>query len=590
MSLNRHSLYALATLVLCLGNQPLLAENRTAADILPETVAVYAELANSDSILQHPLREKLLKSQVVKEILRTPDLLKLRGGITIAELALGNTLEIIAGKLSARGLVLAVDAESSGAILLAHGENQQSSAEFVEKLVALARKDEGRDKTIQLMRELEYRGYHVYERDKIAFAAIDDWLFVTNKGQLGKLAVDRYLDRKTGSLAENDSFKQALAARQAQHPAPSKQTELLWVWANLPVLREKGVTNKLSKEFAKNPIAELILGGVLDSVVKSPYVSGTVLASHQSLQLRIATPHKSEWVSSSREFFFGPRGMGRAKPLIELNDSLLSVSLYRNVSAMWVRAGDLFSEEVNEKLAQADSSLTTLFSGRDFGEDILGAIKPELRIVVKRQTFALRSPRPSIKLPSFALIAELREPEIMQRELKRIFQSLIGFLNVAGANNGQPQLDLDFEKTQSGALVMATYAAEVDRLKDEEAPIQFNFSPCLAFEGKFAVVSSSVELAREATEHLRTEGIRTESTIESQHNTEIRLNADVARSVLDANRRQLVAQNMLEKGHSKEQAETEINTLLQLLELLQNVHLTLDAGEELAVNVGLELK
>ena len=47
-------------------------------------------------------------------------------------------------------------------------------------------------------------------------------------------------------------------------------------------------------------------------------------------------------------------------------DTIVSLSSYRDVSAMWLRAGDLFNEQTNEELAKADSGLTTLFSGKDF--------------------------------------------------------------------------------------------------------------------------------------------------------------------------------------------------------------------------------
>ncbi len=52
---------------------------------------------------------------------------------------------------------------------------------------------------------------------------------------------------------------------------------------------------------------------------------------------------------------------------------------------MWLRAGDLFDEGMNEKLAQADSQLATLFSGKDFGEDILSAFAPQVQFLATRR-------------------------------------------------------------------------------------------------------------------------------------------------------------------------------------------------------------
>ena len=139
---------------------------------------------------------------------------------------------------------------------------------------------------------------------------------------------------------------------------------------------------------------------------------------------------------------------------------------------MWRRAGDLFNEQTNEELAKADSGLTTLFGGKDFGEDILGALRPETQVVVARQVFAAGQSTPAIKLPAFGLVAELKDPAKMQPELRRTFQSLIGFLNVVGAMNGQPQLDLDMEKSDAAQFVTASYLPDPDakdqrRLEDQ---------------------------------------------------------------------------------------------------------------------------
>ena len=82
---------------------------------------------------------------------------------------------------------------------------------------------------------------------------------------------------------------------------------------------------------------------------------------------------------------------------------------------MWRGRGDLFNEQMNEELAKADSGLTTLFGGKDFGEDILGAFRPETQVVVARQHFAKGQPTPDIQLPAFGLVAEMKDPEKMHR-------------------------------------------------------------------------------------------------------------------------------------------------------------------------------
>jgi hypothetical protein len=246
---------------------------------------------------------------------------------------------------------------------------------------------------------------------------------------------------------------------------------------------------------------------------------------------------------------------------------------------MWLRAGDLFDATVNDQLAQADSTLTTLFSGRDFGEEILGAIYPEVRIVVSHQDFKEASNMPAVKLPEFALVAKLRNPALMKQELKRIFQSLVGFINVTSAMNGQPQLDLDIEGDSAQQYYTARFVREVDRKDNAELPVQFNFSPCLAFVDDFVVLSSTVSLTKQMAVQLKSSAGENASPASSTaKNTILNVQAAALREALEANRKLMVSQNMVENGHSKSEAETEVGLLLAVLKMLDqmNVDLSFD--------------
>jgi hypothetical protein len=56
--------------------------------------------------------------------------------------------------------------------------------------------------------------------------------------------------------------------------------------------------------------------------------------------------------------------------------------------------------------------------------------------------------------------------------------------------------------------------------------------------------------------------------------------------VLADNRTQLIAQNMLEKGHDEEAAESEVDALLALLDVFRAADLRIDVAEdELQLNL-----
>jgi hypothetical protein len=249
----------------------------------------------------------------------------------------------------------------------------------------------------------------------------------------------------------------------------------------------------------------------------------------------------------------------------------------------------LLSEQANEELAKADSGLSTLFSGKDFGEDILGAFRPEVQIVVARQAFAEGQPAPAIKLPAFGWVAELKDPAMMQPELRRTFQNLIGFFNVVGAMNGQPQLELDVEKTGEAEFVTATHLADPNAKDPGALKINYNFSPSIAFAGNRFVLASTKALAHS----LATASATKERPGDKAHivNTDAVLHLDVLRHILADNRAQLVAQNMLAEGHTKDEAETAIDVLLKLVGWFDQLVLSLDTTpSELHATVNVSIK
>ncbi|MBI2479118.1 MAG: hypothetical protein HYV60_10940, partial [Planctomycetia bacterium] len=246
------------------------------------------------------------------------------------------------------------------------------------------------------------------------------------------------------------------------------------------------------------------------------------------------------------------------------------------------RVGDLFTDNIVDQFAKAEGTLSTLFSGKDFGEDILGEVHPEIQVVVARQTFAADAPQPAIKLPAFAAVFRLKDPETVGPDFRRTYQSLIGFLNITGSMNGQPQLNLDIEKEDNYQIVSATYLLE----KDASAgglKIHYNFSPSIAFVGEHFVVSSTTALARQLAQTVG-QGNQQNTDL----NSTIKLDVRGVSDVLADNRAQLVAQNMLAEGNSKEEAERTIGDLLDLLGVAESATIDLGVGDN-ALRASLEI-
>jgi hypothetical protein len=539
--------------------------DESSSKYLPPSTALYLEVPRPAELLSlifdHPLREKIESLEPYRAATNSQPYKRFLLARTVVEGQVEMPWREALETFLAHGLVLAVDRETEGTALVIHGKDEASMRLLRDKLIEFAKLDANPDR----LKQGSYRGIDVQQFDKIAFAAVGSRLFFTNQKELGKDILDRMLDGGE-SLADQSGYR---SARETQ-----KKALLAWGYADVESLRDAGVARNVFFDQINQPVAELIFGGIQSSLQKTPHATASLAGDHSGLRLAVEMPHQADWVPDSRDYYFGPEGAGRARGLPDLPETLFALSTYRNFSEMWLRAGDLFNADVNDGIAQADANLTTLFAGRDFGEDILGSFEPEARFIAVRQGFDPGAPTPTIKLPAFAAIFELRDPDTMTRELRRTFQSLVGFLNVVGAMNGQHQLELGSEAVGSdGELVTATYVPEVGEEDSTDAKIVFNFSPSLGFVGDRCVVASSVPLARALIEHQESEPEGTDD------NTRAKLHANVLRDVLADNRSQLVAQNMLEEGNTKEQAEANIDLLLQVIGYLRGANASLQTTD-----------
>jgi len=569
------------------GQAKLETKDNDPLSWMPASTLVYLKLEPIGSLLSHPLRTRIQSDETVQALWKSEPLKELRGGIAVSELVLGAKIETLARDLTKFGAHLCIN-DQGEVVLLARTRSERWLKDYVQKIVTLARGDSNKNKPGKVS-ETTYRGIRGYEVNKLIVAQMDDWLLVANKPEIAKATVDQMLDKNKKSLDASPFYQRAKEF--AERFDSNSKGSIATVYLDMDNIR-KAKAGWAKKIFSNKPrefVAELLFGGLLATLDQSPMAIGRLALNESGANMEFLSPSQPEWFAETREFYVGPNSKGVAERAWKIHQGLASLSTYRNLSELWLRAGDLFDQKVNDQLAQADNTLTTLFSGRDFGTDILGALEPQLQIVSASQSFP-NALKPSIRLPSFALIGKLKEPESMQRDLKRIFQSFVGFLNVAGAMEGQPQLDLESEIVGDAKIYWAEYVVDKDRKYENGLPVQFNFSPSVAFLGDRVVVSSTSALARQLISEMANPSSHHEPSLMSpQLNTSMELDLAMIRDVLLDNRDQLITQNMLEKGHSKKEAQGEVDVLLGLMQLLGSASAQLSFDERVRLNIQVDL-
>ena len=565
--------FRLITLVCCsigLFVAPnLRAGDMTASQLLPDTTVGYVEITDTAAIMaslyDHPVSHHIQNLDVWKTATQTEQYRAFLTGRKFLEIQIGSDWRPALEELSVGGIFAAYDAATQGAVILMKSKDDATAENFRTKILELTRLNEEKNGKTD-----EYRDVTIYKVDKQSGSAVvGNWIVLTNKGELGKSILDRLLDQKpsdtnteiSGTLSANAQFKATYALRNADSQA--------WAYGNIQTIRDAGAAKKFFEGKAENPLAEALVGGIQSVLQHAPFVTADMKLTEAGLTMKFQTPWQGDWIPEERAYFFGPDSNGSAPVLPEIPDTLLTLSTYRDISQMWLRAGDLFDEQMNDKLAEADSGLSTIFAGRDFGEEILGALDPQMGLIVTRQSFENVSPVPALKLPAFALILKLRDAETMRPELRRTFQSVIGFFNIVGAMEGRPQLEMDMAKVNDVDLITSHYVPEKKDKDSTTADMIFNFSPSAAFSGDQFILASTADLAKQLA------SAPAARASDNGVNTQMALHAEAIRDALSDNREQLISQNMLEEGHSREEAEAAIDLVFEFVRCIKGAGMTL---------------
>ncbi len=544
------------------AGQKAVADAAPASTVLPATTVLYAQWTDVKGLLatvfDHPLRTQIESLPAHQQATASEPYEKFLVGQRMFENLMQMSWREAIETFAEKGIALAFDGSSQAVAVIVTGKDDQSMQLFREKLLTLV----SMAKSGKLVKQVQYRGVQANRIDDIRIAVVGNRLLLTNDSQLGKSVLDRMLGDDVPTLSDNDHFRQALAMKQADATA--------WAFANVETIRDAGVAKHVFDDQINQPVAELLLGGIQSNLQHAPFVCANLIVRTEQLKLQIRSPHQSDWVDEARAYYFGTKGDGRGLAIAAVPETLFTFSTHRDFAEMWLRAGDLFDVRVNDEFAKADATLTTLFAGRDFGEDILGSFEPEVAFVAVRNHFRDDQPRPTIKLPAFGVVMTMKRPQTMTRELRRTFQSMVGFFNVIGAMNGQRQLELGSDAINDHAqLFSSAYVPEEDDRESSDAPIAFNFSPTIGFADDRFVLASTTELARQLTVAKAPQPNRIAA------NTAARVHADVLQHVLADNREQLIAQNMLEDGNSHDEAQAAIELLLEVVGYLRDASVRL---------------
>jgi hypothetical protein len=564
---------------LCLVAASANAQGADPAQLAPETTVLYAEISNPGPLLDIALAPKTLKlienSEGYQKYQQSEKYQHVQAVRSLLETRLGKSWDAAVRDLLGGGLTICFDPAANSGFLAVRSRDRELLAKLNSTLIELIENDAKTNGRPSPIKSQEYQGLTGWTLGGgEVHVIVDDLLLVSNKADTLKSAIDRYRDPSAKNLAGKEGF--------AGVRAKQSVGTIGWSWVDLATVRQDpNVQNGLNKR-SDNPVVELLLAGVIDSLKQAPFITSSLAYDAGRLRLRAELPRQAAATSATRAWFFASSSGERA---ITPPGTIGTFTMFRDLAGLWLARDELFDEATVAKFAQADTQLGLFFSGRDFGPEVLGELEAPVQVVVARQEYPADKPKPALKLPAFALVLKLKHPDDFAPELLMTYQKFIGIFNITGGQEGRPQLLLSTEEYQGATISKGTYLHD-SKADKEKAPPHYNFSPSCARIGDRFVFGSTVGIVRQVVDALQPGQSATALT----DNTALRVESAPLTAILGDNKDLLITQNMLKEGHSRSEAETAVQILFEALEQIDRVTFRqADEPGALAVEATVEL-
>jgi hypothetical protein len=540
------------------------------AQWIPADTPIMVEVSEPMALLGPLLSPEFGKS-VTTELENGKANLKLQefqGVVAAVELQLGTDWRAGLRRLAGKGLSFCVD--PSGATLLAvDGEDEKLLSKLNGIIWQFASSGADQQNQPETAASPNYRGVKTWKiGTNEVHALLGPRLVVGNRTSFLNKVLDLRADAGGKTLASSALFK---AAREAVG-----KEAVASVFLNLQTLRETPGLKKALEEDG-NPVTALLLADTKAAFRNASWLALGVYVSGDKLILRTytdgAAPEVSKWTSFST---LPGAGAGLLPPLT-VPGTIASLSLYRDLHSFYAAKDALFPERTSG-LIFFENMMGIFFSGIDLTEGVLSEVRPDIRVVVAKQQYDPAVGTPATQVPAFAAVLRLKEPEHFGEIVEEAWQKAIGLANFTRGQQALPGLIIDKENQDGVKYTISYYRPPADK-SSGAIDARYNFRPSLARPGDYVILSSTDALARDLINAVK-QAPSTPAKTSPAVNSLMEIEGPALSAILQANREPMVRKNMVDKGDSREKAESDIQMLLVALGHLDHATLTLrrDAG------------
>lgn len=535
---------------------------------IPPNAVIVVELSKPEALLDVALEPKVeaaIASQpAYQKMTETPQFKELEEGIRYLERSLRTDWRTGLRKLVSGGVTWSVH-PGGGSLLIVDADSEPMLNQLHEIARGIAQVEAAKQGNADRVQSKEYRDVTAWTfNGKEAHALVGKRLLITNKKELLKAALDLRASEGT-SLSDVAGYR---AARKAAGTGAAATA-----YVNFDILKHFPPIQK-ALEPNTNPLASLLLAGTTETLRHATWLSLALRVEGEELRLDIATDGKSE-ASKLLAFAAPAKPDEGALPNLAVPRRIAAMSFFRDLHGFYAAKDELFPERTSG-LIFFENMMGIFFTGRDLTEEVLGETGPAVRVVVAQQEYGPETGTPQVQVPAFAAVFQLNNADKFAVVAEEAWQKALGLVNFTQGQQAKPGLIIDRQTHAGTKYTVASYSAPSKKTKNVE--IRYNFSPSLARQGDFIILSSTAGLARDLIDAIQKETEEHVRAVAQVHSL-IELDASQLGSILRANRENLIRQNMVEDGHTRDEAETQIDMLTTIVKYLGQAKLQLAQRE-----------
>jgi hypothetical protein len=532
---------------------------------IPANTPIMVEVSEPLALMGPLLSPEFSKSviAVLENGKPNPKLQQFQAVVASVELQLGTDWRTGLRRLAGQGLSFCVG--PSGATLLAvDGEDEKLLSKLNGIIWQFAASEADKQKQAETSASREYRGAKTWTiGTNEVHALLGPRLVLGNRMSFLKKVLDLRAGAGGKPLASSALFK---AAREAVG-----KDAVASIFLNLQTLRETPGLKKALEEDG-NPVTALLLTDTKAALRTASWLAVGVYVSGDKLVLKTytdgAAPESSKWASFSTPQAAG----GGLLPPLTVPGMIASLSLYRDLHSFYAAKNDLFAERTSG-LIFFENMMGIFFSGIDLTEGVLSEVRPDVRVVVAKQQYDPAVGTPATQVPAFAAVLRLKEPQRFGETVEEAWQKAIGLVNFTRGQQALPGLIIDKEN-QNGVKYTLSYYRPPAGKSAGTIDARYNYRPSLARPGDYVILSSTDALARDLIDAV-SKAPSTLANASQAVNSLLEIEGPALSAILEANREHMVRKSMVDKGNSREKAESDTQMLLAALGHVEHATLTL---------------